>query len=282
MTAAELEAVYGSIVFKPEVIANAVNSTEAGSRLHALLYQAAIQEKAPEKRIALSVKFLQSMTTAGLNGVEAQVLGDMIGTVQAAESYNSVSASVARIYLMAGNSQAADEWLKQAQQASASMPSVAIELQDYWPLVVLSGLSTDSDYIQTFGKWLDAMLKTPDPKNDNRAQREQAGSILLLFDAAGFAVPEEDWAKVITLPVTEKHTVPSAVLLERLQAASNTGRRGETVLYSLLLCGGNVDEPSFLATLAVIRALRLTGLTADASMLARETAALILASSGKP
>ncbi len=282
INAGQLEEVYASIAFTPAVLSNAFDSKETGSRLHALLYQAAIQDKTAPKHITLAVKFVETASPAGLNGAQGEVLEDMAGIVPATDENNASSAALARIYIASNKPQSALEWLKQAKHAAVGMPAVAASLKDVWPLAVLSGLELDSDYPQDLSKWLDTTLKPFDPKDNNHADRDIAASLLLLFDADGFAVPEDAWARVLSAPATERHTVPSAALLERLRAASNVGKRGEVVLFSLLLGGANADDPSFLATLDIIRALRLTGLTADAAALARETAARILAPPAKP
>lgn len=281
ISAADLEAIYASIVFPAEAIANASNSTETGAHLRALMYQAAVQEKAPEKRVIFAVKFVQGSTAAELNGVQGHVLGDMIGTIAPADIYNATSGIIAKIYILSGNPQASLEWLKQARHAAIGIPDVAAELQNLWPLMVFTGLETDAEYSKDLGKWIDGALKTADPKDDNHILRSHAGSILLLLDAAGFAVPEEDWAKVVSVPNFERHPVPPPLLLERLRSAGTASHMGEAVMLSLLLLGGNVDDPSFTSTLAVIRSLRLVGLNADAVALAKEAAALILASSNK-
>lgn len=273
ITAAELEAVYVGIAFPPQAVAGAATTNESlVPRLHALVYQAAQQEKDPDKRIALAAKFLNNSTAGELNGVQARVIADILGTVAPSDAYNSVAAQVAHIYILAGNPQAALEWLKQARHAAIGMPGVTADLQSLWPVIVLAGLETDSDYGQNLGKWLDAELT----KNDDRATREKIGSVLMLLDAAGYAVPEDGWARVITPPAPERHPVPPAILLNRLSAASIANHRGETVLLSLLLGGGNVEEPSFLATVGVVRALRLVGLAADSATFAREAVTSIL------
>lgn len=157
------------------------------------------------------------------------------------------------------------------------MPNVGADLQMIWPSTVFVGLEPDGDFARDLGVWLAAALATTDPKADNRAQRDQAGAILLLLDADGFAVPQEDWIKVLGAPVFEKRFEAPALLLESLRSASKDAHRGEVVLLSLLLSGGNAGELSLPVTLAVVRALRLAGLTADAAALARQSAALILA-----
>jgi hypothetical protein len=185
-----------------------------------------------------------------------------------------------RINMLAGKGDAALEWLKLAKRGAVGMPAVASDLQNIWPLLVLSGLESDKDYAADYAKWLDAALKPTDTKaTDNRTQREQAAAIMLLLDAAGFNVPDDSWAKVADAPVFEKHLVASALVPQRLRAAGTDNHRGESVLMALLLAGG---EPSLANTVETVRALRLVGLTADAALLARETAVVIVTPVASP
>lgn len=275
ISGADLATVYRTTVFAPDVIANVNASPESGPRLRALLYQAALQEKSQAARMADVAKYMQSAGPALENGAGAQAMADMIGDPAAASENNAVSALIAHVYVLAGKNEAALEWVKQAKHAAIGMPPVAAELNNFWPLTVLAGLESDTDYAAELTKWLDGFLKNVDPKNDARARRDQAAAILLLLDADGFAVSNEAWAKVIDMPANEKRVLPSALFFERLRSASTSPRRGETILLALDMAGNGSDIAT-LSAIEIVHALRLTGLTADAALYARETAHLIL------
>jgi hypothetical protein len=272
----ELVAVYRSTVFPPEAIANAANSPESGPRLHALLYQAALQEKTVANRLIDAAKFMQSVSPALLNNVGGPALVDMIGDVPATPESNAVSGFVAHVYVLAGKNDTALEWVKLAKHAAVGMPSVAAELDSFWPQTVLAGLESESEYPADLNKWLDGFLKNADPKTDPRARHDQAASILLLLDGVGFTVPADAWVKVVDAAPNEKRALPSTLFFERLRASSTTPHHGETVMLSLALAG-NGNELALLTEVEIVRALRLSGLTADAAMLAREAVSSILA-----
>ena len=266
--ASQLAGAYASVALTPDQSANGINGSEKNPRARALLYQAALAEKTPEKRFDLVTKFMQSLDATPLNGVTARVLADIIGNTEVAGAYIASAPATARILIMASKPKEALGWLKLIREASVSLPATAAQWQDLWPLTVLSGLETDNGYGQTFRIWLAATLKDAD-----RAKRERIGGILLLFDAAGFAVPEYAWGQVVDLQARDKRTVsPSVLLLERLRTASAANRRGETVLLALAVAGTNANEVPLVPAIDIIRALRLVGLTADALALAREMA----------
>ncbi|HAX91430.1 MAG TPA: hypothetical protein DCY07_04385, partial [Rhodospirillaceae bacterium] len=154
-------------------------------------------------------------------------------------------------------------------------PDLAVPLHKNWPLFVLAGLVPDGEYATGLSEWLKASLNdnaAANKEEGNRLQvlREKAGQTLLVLSAAGYAVPEEAWHRVMeTVPPTKQLT-PSPVLLDIMKQAAAAGRTGETALLSLLLVDGSASEAILGVKVEVIRALRLVGLTAEAQGLARE------------
>ncbi|MFY9288475.1 MAG: hypothetical protein WAO98_08230, partial [Alphaproteobacteria bacterium] len=273
MSAADLSAVYKTVVFAPEAFNGVASSAEKGPRLHALLYQAALQDKTAQGRINNALLFLSSSSGSLISGVGAQILVDMLGDVKPAPEFNAASGGIAHIYTLAGKADVAQEWLRQAKQASIGMPPIKLELQMIWPLTVLAGLVPDAQYKDELNKWIDTALQPVDGK-DERATREQIGSVLMLLDAAGFSVPDLAWAKIIDAPVFDKKVVPSAFYYDRLRAAAQGNRRGETVLFTLALTGK--EDAPLLTDVEVVRSLRAVGLTTDAIALAREAVTVLM------
>lgn len=265
----DLASAYQASSFTSEILAVAGNSPEQGARQRALLYQGALQDKTPAGKLALATKFLQGASPALLSAAGGQILESMLGSLPAGDDSNTIAASVARIYVMGGHKEAAQDWLKQARKAAIGMPPVLNELQSLWPYVVVAGLERDSDYAAGLQAWLDAFLKNTDSKNDARARRDQAAGVLLLLDADGLSVPGDAWLKVLDSAGTEKRVITSALLLTKLRVASTSPRRAETVLLALALASNNADIP-VLSQIEIVRALRMAGLPADATLIARE------------
>ena len=262
-----LGTVYRSITFTPDQLGAPLIAAESGSHLRALLYQAAIAEKSESKRIAYTVRFLQTAAPDFLNGAGA-VMGDMLGTIKADPLFNDNAAVVAQIYMLAGRGDSALDWLHLARRNSAN----ALDLQNLWPQLTLAGLEMESDYAADLNQWLDAALKPADPQADIRAARDNTAAVLLLLDATGFIVPDRAWARVLAAPHNEKHIALSPVLLTRLQEAAAAGHIAETVLLAVDLAGdGDIPLP---ASLAITRALRAAGFKSEAATFARHTVAL--------
>ena len=274
LSATELASIYQGQVFTPENLANPGGGAETGPKMRALLYQATLQQKKPANRVNYVLQFYHSLDAGAFMGPMAELLANVVSDIQPAAEFNLVSATLARIAVVGGKADAAMAWLKQAHTASIGMPNVAIELQEVWPLTVFAGLESDQNYKADLSTWIDGMLKPTGEVSDMRAARIKTASIMLLLDADGFTVPDDQWGKIATSPEFEKRLLPPAFIMERLHAAGSTKRRGEAVLESLIALGGNVD-PSVLAPAEAIRALRDVGLTADAGRLAQEVASTL-------
>lgn len=266
--AKQLAEVYSSGVFEASQITSALRSEETGAKLRSLLYQALSKEQSPQKISDLIVKFINSTDMSSLNGAMGQLLAGFIGSLQPSSDLNIFSPKAALIMALAGKPDKALAWFKLAKSASVSLPDVAMQLTHDWPLFVLSGLVTDVEYGQELKSWLNTVLK-----ENNRANRQQAGEVLLLFGAVGFAVPDEASAKVADVSADGKRMVmPSPILQDRLRTSGTEKRKGEAVMLGILLAGNGSTDTPLIVTLDTIKSLRLAGLTSDAQALARETA----------
>jgi hypothetical protein len=269
LAANALRAVYQSVSFPPDQIAGPDGANQTGALLRALLLQSldAVDNAQRATRIE---RFVRSIDKGALAGALGQVAADLVASLPVAAGSALPSSSAVRVMTLAGRPEQALAWLKVARAEAASKPDIAEQLQEDWPLLVLSGLVSDADFKDELAKWLDRALAASEAESP-RAQRQKAGETLLLLGASGFALPEEAALRVIDVPGDiRKIPAAPAFLLERLRQAGTANRRGEAVLLTLLLLGGDVSSASLGTTLEAVRALRLTGLPGDAQALARE------------
>ena len=279
LTGENLAHVYKSLTFDSALLANPIAAGGAdAARARALLYQSALQEKADQNRINDAIRFIQITDTALLNGSASTLLASMVDGISPGPEFTTSAPMMTLIYMLAGKTSEALNWLRLARMAASTTPSIASELASLWPLIVLSGLETDSQFAPDLNEWLDYALK----QGDEHAAREHASTMLLLLDALGFTIAQEQWSRVEDAPVFEKHVTPPALLLQRLRNAATAGRRGETVLLALILAGGKDGDATPLTTIESVRALNLVGLTADAAIIAREAALTTLFAPAHP
>ena len=198
-------------------VAGALNGS-APAIGRALLVQNAAQEKEPQKQLDDATKFIQGVSAADLNGAMGEVAAEMIADVPPSPAYISYAPMTVKLLALAGKGEAALGWLKLMRQSH----DAAAQIGNLWPLLVLSGLETQSDYEKNFGSWLATALKDSD-----RSRRELIANLLLLLDADGFAVPDRAFAQVMDAPAGDRRTIlPSALLTERLHAAGDGEKRG--------------------------------------------------------
>ena len=265
--AEDLAALYRDVSFTPDALANATTSAETDGRLHALLYQAAQQEQAVPRRVDILAKWTQALNDTALRGGQGRLLAERLAPLPAANDFAAFAVTAARVAALADKPDQARPWL--ALVRDNTQPDIVAQKHANWPLFVLAGLISDDDYGQQVTAWLEtALAPSATPKTD-RAQREKAGHALLLLNAAGFAVPDSAWERVIDVgDTTARTSPPSPLLLEQLRNAGELNRKGEAILLSLLLAGN--DNAPLTSTLTAIKSLRQVGLTAEASALARE------------
>lgn len=273
ITASQLAAVYKDVTFKPEEIEAAHGKNETGPLSRAMAFQALQNEQSNQKKIDIIQKVVSDTSPSALAGSQGQLIASFLDAIPVVSDYNAFAVPVARYFAMAGKPDKALIWYNLAKAAAANSPDIKGRLVEVWPLFVLSGIVPDGSYAQGLKDWMDAVLAAKSEQEDGTAlheRRERCGKVLLLLSASGFAVGEESWLRVIEPVLPSKQNVPASILTDRLAQATQAGRKGEVVLLSLLLTGGNAGEASFDVLLSVVRALRQVGLTAETQALARE------------
>lgn len=264
----DLGGVYARVNTKQEAKANARPLTEYPAGLRASLYQEIVVEQDTAKKINRIEQFIKSADSLALNSTIGQLVAEFVKGIVPQAEYGNSSAQITRALALAGRPDLALPWLKLARSTATSSQDIAAQMQNLWPLITVSGLVTDTEYGKELSQWLDATLN-----NADRAKRQQIGTTLLLFSSYGFAVPEEAWGRVADVSADNKRVIPPpAVLFDRLKISGTTGRKGEAVLLSLLLANNGAAETPIFVMTEIIRALRLSGLSAEAQGLAREVA----------
>ncbi len=274
----QLERAYQSYTPTPQEIAGAQEERKIESTGRAMLIQALAHEASPVKKVDLAQKFLSSLPAAASQGPLGQIIASKLETIPINSEMNSYALVLARIFTQAGNPEKALPWKKLAAEVAARAPEMRPAYRQSWPLFVLAGLVPDGDYAQEMNFWLEAALTSTTEAGLAAPQQEQVAHALLLLSAAGYAVPEAAWLRVLAPAVPLKQTMPSPALMERLRLAAQAGRRGEVVLLCFMAAfGGPENAPVSLSVqVDMVRALRLVGLTAEMQALALEALAGIL------
>lgn len=261
LTKKQLIEVYQSIA--PKSKSKKKRTPEANLRVK--YYQAALHEELPQKKIELIQNYLKDLPKTYQVGIPGQIAADVLASVPVTADYNSSAVYMARLFAMTGHMDKANAWLSLANEVATRVDQVGNDVAASWPVFALVGMVADGDYAKGLNKWLNVTLKS----GDRHAARDYAGRVLLLLSASGYAVPEMAWQEVVELSQPAKQKVPSPVLLERMYQVAKAGRRGETILLSLLLQTGE-GHPPLSVMVDTVRALRLAGLKPEMQSLARE------------
>lgn len=273
LTAAQLGDVYKDVVFSPEDSAKDPAQTAATVVSRTMAAQALLTEQAPQKKIDLTQKLMAGLEPASMLGAQGALIAAHLESVPVTTDFNAFAVTLARTFALAGKPDKAMAWLKLARASSAQGSEIKAQLTDSWPLFVLSGLVPDGEYAQGLKAWMDKTLTVKEGEDGNVVHERRAlcSQILLLLNAAGYAVGEDAWQLVIEPTLPTKQWVPSALLVERLAQAASAGRKGEVILLALLLEGAGDELSKPLSVrIAVLRALRQVGLLAESQAYARE------------
>jgi hypothetical protein len=232
-----------------------------------LLFQVATSEKDSANRVSLAAKFFDSCTTA--QALRLATLAErMLGDAKPQENVAAQAGSITQIMMLVGRVDDATAWSKLLRGDDQKNL-----IQKITPQRLLLQAAKDESVEADLTRWVEAGVAAADTQSDAKAAREALAANLLLLNAAGVVVPDALWVYVIDAPRNEKRVALSPVLLERLRAAADGGRRGEVIV----LAAGLAQEGEIALPIAVeiTRALRQVGLKTEAVRFAQQNIALL-------
>ena len=267
-----LAAIYAAIPYTQEEIDGALEAAaEAdGSRVSALLFQAAQVWESPPRRAAALRRSLEEAREGGAGfGTAARVGLPTVRDLAPAADLMAAADDLVRALLVAGEVEGAWAWLDMATaEADGGDAEAAAVAAGVWPLLQLA--DPEGAFMRDAGRartwWKDLPATGGDPNAGARR-----GLLFTAFEALGTALPAEAWDPLFAGPLTVAAYAPSPAVTRALGAASAAGRVGETVLLALLALGEvgpEGAEPGVLFD--VLGALRRVGLAAEARSIALE------------
>lgn len=234
-------------------------------RRRALLYQAVRQEPAAAVRAEL-LRQLLSERTPGAFVATARLLADELTRLDVQPDLAWFAATAGRALYAADRPKAAGRWLRMVQQEAIINPKAAAAVTALWPYAMLAG-AEELPANGGLAAWRQAQ--------DGAGPAAVAGRESLLralLGALGRAT-ERSWVEIALHAPATPQKAPPAALVYALQESGEAGRRGETVLLTLLVLGpqGLQDcHPAALGT--AVTALKRVGLDPTARRLALQAA----------
>lgn len=266
----ELAELYLEFSFEADQRANAISSAEQleGPERRALLYQAALAQDVPAARAELLNVALADAHQQGTYTLMARVLLSMIGEIPLQPELAWFAESAGRALYAAGQFEQASGWLTLARQESLLNSQAAVAVAALWPYSRLAG-TTAFSWKGDLATWAEAR---PGATPEETASRQLL--LRVIFQALGHS-DSMTWADLVGVapPEGDAGPQPDTALIYALSEASQLGRRGETVLLSLLALGdGGPGATHPLVLHEVLRALTRVDLGYEARLLAIEAA----------
>lgn len=235
-----------------------------GPRGRALLYKGAWRTRVPDERAALLGALHEEAAAEGLELAALRVAEPLL--LELAPSADLIGAAplAVRSLLLTGRLEASAAWIAVLRSAAAAgNPQAQAHYAAIWPLARVAGL--EGEGLLDPQRWAAQRAALEDPL---RVERELA----LLRNLLG-ALEEGPIAGLPPLLARVGGVAPpSPAALYGLRGAAAAGRRGETVLYSLLLLGEGPPGQAHPEALAeVAGALATVGLGTEARAIAVES-----------
>jgi len=268
-----LRRIYASVPFTAEQSADALSlaKSQPGPSASAILYQVAQIDSQVESRARALAAAWQNGRRGGRYMTAVRVNLPTTRLIEPDAKLAWFAASAGRALLAVGDKKAATAWLMAVvEPARAGRPEAAAAVLALAPLLYIRDVERDDPALAMVKEKIMAGWWQGEVAN-NGAERYQRGLRLLgLLAALGKDVSGKVWLPLFEAPERDIPQV-SPSLLMGLDRAATGGRRGEVVLFSLLLLGDRGPVVSDTITLSrIVSALRRVGLAEDAGALALE------------
>lgn len=280
----ELERIYGSVPFEPQVRSGAVRyaRTQKGPWANALLFQVARSQgiaAVAAEYVAVALETARN-TPAWLTLVT--VYADLLESVPATLDQASRGYELGLAALAAGDFEAARRWrdiLKSSAIAEATSGAGRM------------GTSRASE-TRTLGSLLRIAERAPDlawqpgladgwtkAANQNLVPELQVARELMMLKALGHELTPGAEAWLNSVQAQAGGFMPGPDVLQALEMAAAAGRMGETALLALIAVGpGGPQEANPVALAKAVRALKAVGLEQEARRLALESVLAVIPS----
>ena len=239
------------------------------ARRRAMLYQALQGETAAAVQAELMRQLLldgDARLAPGMFLAMAELLAPNLAALPVQPDFAWFAETAGRALYVADRLEAAGAWLRMVQQEAIINPRAAAAVTALWPYARLSG-AEEVPANGGLGVWRQAQ--------DAAGAESLAAQQSLLraaLDALGDS-PDRSWVEIALDAPGELRPAPPTALLYALSEAGEAGRRGETVLLSLLVLGDTEPGRSHPAAFGMtLEALVQAGLEDAARRLAVEIA----------
>jgi hypothetical protein len=264
-----LRQLYTGVNFSPEELANPLSKAEAetGALSRALLYRTSLVQTVPMAKATAVAKAYALGREGGRYASTVRAFALVLNDISTSTELAWFAPDAIRAYLVSGEPKKAEAWIGLLRAVAGFDESARTNLIRLLPLARLAGVQTEEPWTA------DVLMKWWEVEKDSERSRERAILLFTLLEAVGEEVPLAAWEMLLNGPERTTTVMPSSVLWERLKAAAESGRIGETITLALLALGeGGPGEANPIVLRGVMKALRFIALDSETSSLAVEAA----------
>lgn len=263
-----LTRLYAASEFSEAQKASGPAATEKGPRAAALLFQMAGAPRTALQRADILRRALSLGRERGLYATTARANLAALQSIVPTPELEPMAPDLVRGLLAAGDTASARVWWDWLVSRNDD-PLAVTARAALWPLLLIAGTpGLDAADDADFQRWIDTQ-KGADPALRDR----RTAALALLFDALDYGIAPERLDAAQAIPVGPEEVVPPPVLSRGLGSAGQAKRRGETILYALLVLGaGGPGSADAGTAAAAVDALHGVGLESAARAIALEAA----------
>jgi len=216
----------------------------------------------------------QQARAQGYYPAMARLSVDLLAELAPTTSLAWLAADAIRVLLLTGGGDRALAWYRLARSEAAFDADAAQAEIAVWPLLRLAFGDDEQPMLAWDSSRIDAWLAVVG-QQDPAAANGRAALLLALLAAQDQPLRPSRWGELVATAEGPRATLPEAALWFALSAAAAAGRRGETVLLSMIaLAAVEAPQRQALILALVVTSLRQVGLAADARALAVEAAVM--------
>ncbi|CCQ74641.1 hypothetical protein [Magnetospira sp. QH-2] len=271
----DLRALYMQVPFSPEDMSNPLSRARDmdGPQSRALMIQAAKSQGIAAARAEVMAEALDVARRGGRHAQAARLYLNLLDELRPTGDLDWFGPEAVRAFLAAGQPDRAARWLLLLRASARTDPQAEQALIDLMPLARLAGGSIGTSWTPAdLTRWHGRALST-EQGSDILAGFERGALLFALLEAAGETVPDSYWLDLLAAPPQVMSAPPNTAAWTGLTRATQAKKRGESLLYALILlseAGPGKASPSVLNK--VVAALNTVGLHSEARAVAVEAA----------
>ena len=266
-----LRQAYAGAPFTNDELANPLTKSESkgGAQARALLYRASMVQTIPTAKAEAAARALESGRRDGRYASTVRAFLSILAEIPPSDELAWFAPEATRAFVVGGDPERARNWLRPLRSASLFRDEAKADLARLMPLIHLTGMdSAELPWTATsLTEWWEAS-KAKD------GARGRAALLYTILESLGDSVPASSWTALLSGAGRTTMSRPDPVLWDRLEAATEEKRVGETVLLALVCLGdGGTAEVNPVVMRRVLAGLNVAGLTKESRELAVEAAA---------